>query len=231
MSLYQTKFFFTSKADSNLAFHVNDNITKVIDKHKALSQKHNYSLKNLIHMKQIHSNIVHVVDENDNFENPPTCDALITNKKNTPLMVMVADCTPMILFDDIVGVIAVIHAGRQGAFKNIVKNTLDAFVSNYNSDIKNIKVEIGASICQECYEVGGEIYVEAKQLDMQYAIKQKNNSYYLDVNKIIINQLKDYGVADVQIKLSDECSSCNKKYYSYRRDGQTGRFAGVIILN
>jgi YfiH family protein len=231
MSLYQTKFFFTSKADSNLAFHVDDNITKVIANHKALAQKYKYNLDKLVHMKQIHSNIVHVVDENDNFENPPTCDALITNKKEIPLMVMVADCTPILFFDDVRGVVAVAHAGRQGAFKNIVKNVLDAFVRTYNSNVKNIKVKIGFSICQECYEVGKEINEEARELQMQYAIKKKNNSYYLDVNKILINQLKDYGVLDSNIELSNECSSCNNDYYSYRRDGQTGRFAAVIVLN
>ena len=231
MSLYQTKFFFTSKADGNLAFHVNDDENNVINNHKNLAYKHSYNLETLVHMRQVHSNLVHVIYADDNFKNPPTCDALITDKKNIPLMVMVADCTPILFYDDIKGVIAVAHAGRQGAFKNIVKNVLDAFVDDYASNIKNIKIKIGASICQDCYEVGSEIDAEAHELDMQYAIEKKNESFYLDVNKIILKQLIDYGIIDVNIKTSKECSSCNEKeYYSYRRDGQTGRFAGVVIL-
>lgn len=232
MSLYQTKFFFTSKADGNLAFHVNDDEKNVINNHKSLAKKHSYNLETLVHMKQIHSDIVHVVDADDNFNNPPTCDALITYKKNIPLMVMVADCTPILFHDEIKGVIAVAHAGRQGAFKNIVKNVLDAFVDNYASDIKDIKVNIGASICQSCYEVGSEIDAESCELNMQYAIENKNGSFYLDVNKIILKQVKDCGILNENIEISKECSSCNiDNYYSYRRDGQTGRFAGVIVLN
>ncbi|WP_373073327.1 peptidoglycan editing factor PgeF [Sulfurimonas sp.] len=232
MSLYQSKFFFTSKEDGNLAFHVGDDELKVINNHQILSLKHSYDLEKLVHMKQIHSDIVHIIDEKDNFENPPTCDALITNKKHTPLMVMVADCTPVLFFDEIKGVIAVAHAGRQGAFKNIVKNVLDSFVSDFNSDIKNIKVSIGASICTNCYEVGDEIDQEAKDLNLSYAIERIDEKFYLDVNKIILNQLHECGIKDQNIELTKKCSSCDEKeYYSYRREGQTGRFAGVIILN
>jgi len=229
MSLYQTKFFFTSKEDDNLAFHVNDDKSKVINNHKKLALKHGYELDKLVHMKQIHSDIVHVVASDNTFENPPTCDALITNKKDTPLMVMVADCTPVIFIDETKGVIAVAHAGRQGAFKNIVKNVVDIFVSKYASNTKDIKVQIGTSICQACYEVGAEIEAEAKELGLAYAIEKKDNSFYLDVNSIILKQLKECGILDIE--LSKKCSSCDKEeYYSYRRDGQTGRFAGVVIL-
>ena len=232
MSLYQTKFFFTTKADDNLAFHVGDDKQRVINKHKTLASKHAYNLETLVHMKQIHSDIVHVVDADDDFYNPPTCDALITDKKNTPLMVMVADCTPVIFFDNTKGVIAAAHAGRQGAFKNIIKNVIDAFVSKYGSDIKDIEVRIGASISQDCYEVGAEIDAEAKELGLEYAIKEKGNRFYLDVNKIILTQLKNCGVKESQIESSKECSFCNKEdYYSYRRERQTGRFAGVVVLN
>lgn len=229
MSLYQTKFFFTSKKNSNLAFHVDDDKNKVINNHKKLALKHGYELSKLVHMKQIHSDIVHVVDEDDNFENPPTCDALITDKKDTPLMVMVADCTPVIFTDEKKGVIAVAHAGRQGAFKNIVKNVVDIFISKYTCDTKDIKVKIGASICQTCYEVGSEIDSEAKGLELGYAIEEKDNGFCLDVNSIILKQLKECGIKDIE--LSKKCSSCDEdEYYSYRRDGQTGRFAGVVIL-
>jgi len=230
MSLYQSKFFFTSKIDGNLAFHVNDNKEKVIQNHKKLAKKHGYNLDNLIHMKQIHSNKVHIVNEQNNFSNPPTCDALITDKKNTPLMVMVADCTPVLFFDHIKGVIAAVHIGRQGAFKNIVKNVLESFTNNYGSKKENIKVYIGASICKNCYEVGAEIVKEADYLNLYYAVERKNTKFYLDVNKIIFKQLKEHGIDKKNVELSPECSSCDQKYYSYRRDGQTGRFAGVIEL-
>jgi len=223
--------YFTTRADGNLAFHVSDNIKNVLTNHKNLASKLNYDKKALVHMKQIHSDIVHIIDAHDNFDNPPTCDALITNKQNIPIMVMVADCSPILFYDEKLQVIAVAHAGRQGAFKNIVKNTIDSFTHNYGSDAKNILVSVGASIGRCCYEVGSEIYAEAKELGLEYAIEQRENSYYLDISKILKTQLLASGIKEENIEISDECSCCkNDKYYSYRADGVTGRFSGIMML-
>jgi YfiH family protein len=231
MSLYQTQFFFTSKNDANLAFHVGDDVQNVLANHEQLAKKHSYKLESLVHMKQIHSDIVHLVDAQDNFHNPPSCDALITNKKHVPLMVMVADCTPVLFSDRTKGVIAAAHIGREGAFKNIAKNVIDAFVKIYGSKLGDIEMHIGPSICQNCYEVGDEIDAQAQKLGLDYAIVKKDDSFYLNVNKIILTQLQECNIDPQQINIINECSACDKdKYYSYRRDGQTGRFAGVIML-
>jgi len=215
----------------NLAFHVSDNISHVNKNHELLSKELGYDKSSLVHMKQIHSDKVHVITSDDNFENPPTCDALITDKKNTPLMVMVADCSPILFYDDVQKVIAVAHAGRQGAFKNIVKNVVESFKNNYNSKTENLHVSIGASIGVCCYEVGDEINTEANELGLEYAMEQKNQSYYLNVSKILKEQLLTCGVKKENIEISDECTCCkNDKYFSYRAEGTTGRFAGVIML-
>ncbi|MBN2781845.1 MAG: laccase domain-containing protein, partial [Campylobacterales bacterium] len=178
-------FSFTTKNDGNLAFHVGDDEHSVDANHEKLAQKLGYDKNSLVHMKQIHSNIVHVVDENDNYKNPPTCDALITDKINTPLMVMVADCTPIIFYDATKKVIAVAHAGRQGAFKNIVKNVIDRFKDLYKSKPEDISVKLGTAICCDCYEVGSEIYDEAMILNLDYGLKKQNGRYYLDITKIL----------------------------------------------
>jgi YfiH family protein len=215
----------------NLAFHVEDKIQDVNTNHNILASYLNYEKSKLIHMKQIHSNIVHVVSDDDNFKNPPTCDALITDKKETPLMVMVADCTPILFYDDIKKVIAVAHAGRQGAFSNIVKNVIDSFICTYASDAKDIMVSIGANIHKCCYEVGYEIYKEAKELNLDYAIEIRDAKYYLDINKILTTQLLASKVESKHIEILDECSCCkNDTYFSYRASRICGRFGGVIFL-
>jgi len=215
----------------NLAFHVGDKIADINENHNILAKLLQYDKRMLVHMKQIHSNIVHIVTDNDNFDNPPTCDALITNKKNTPLMVMVADCSPILFYDDVQKVIAVAHAGRQGAFSNIIKNVIDSFVTDFHSAQKNIYVSIGASICCNCYEVGEEINKQAKKLSLEYAMEVKDDKYYLNIRKILKQQLLTNGVKEENIEISDECSSClSNKYFSYRANGVTGRFAGVIFL-
>ena len=216
----------------NLAFHVNDDKKSVIDNHKLLAQELNYDKSTLVHMKQIHSNIVHIVKDDDNFYNPPSCDALITNKPHTPLMVMVADCSPILFYDTSQKVIAVAHAGRAGAFTNIVQNVIKSFINDFNSNVDDIIVSVGASIGACCYEVGEEINIEAQELNLEYAISKHQNSYYLDISKILKTQLLQAKVKEENIEFSIECSCCNSNtYFSYRVQNTTGRFAGLVFLN
>ena len=216
----------------NLAFHVQDDTETVNKNHTLLADQLDYDKETVVHMKQVHSDIVHIVTSDDNFKNPPTCDALITDKVNTPLMVMVADCSPILFYDDTKKVIAVAHAGRQGAFKNIVKNVIESFKTTYGSSTEDILVTIGASIGECCYQVGPEIFEETKELSLEYSISKRENNYYLNVSDILKTQLLNSGVKKENIEMSRECSCCkNNKYFSYRANGITGRFAGVIKLN
>lgn len=218
-----------SFASLNLAFHVGDLKLHVEKNHKKLAKKLKYKKNSLVHMKQIHSNKVHIVNSKDNFKNPPICDALITNITNKPLMVMVADCAPILFYDKKNHTIAVAHSGRAGTFNNIVKSTIKKFKKKYNSKPKNIIVSVGPHINSCCYEVGKDIYKQAKKLNMNYAIKKKNSRYYLNIKKIIKKQLLTCGIKKQNIEISNVCTCCNnKEYFSYRADNKTGRFCGVI---
>ncbi|MDD3476523.1 MAG: peptidoglycan editing factor PgeF [Sulfurimonas sp.] len=222
---------FTTKECQNLAFHVGDNEANVVKNHEVLAKELGYNKESLVFMKQVHSDIVHIIT-NEDFNSPPTCDALITNKPNTPIMVMVADCSPILFYDDKKKVIAAVHAGRAGAFKNIVKKTVDSFTNDFSSEAKDLYVSIGASIGVCCYEVGEEIYAEAKERGFEYAMHIRDEKYYLDVNKILKSQLLSCGVKEEKIEFLDECSCCKtERYFSYRAEKETGRFAGVIMLN
>jgi len=222
---------FTTKNSGNLAFHVDDEKIKVIQNHKDLAKELGYDVESLVHMKQVHKTQVQVINDSHNFYTPPTCDALITNKRNTPLMVMVADCSPILLYDAKKEVIAVVHAGRAGAFRNIISSTLKNFRKNFNSKPEDIFVSVGASIQSCCYEVGEEIVQEAKELNLEYAIIKGDNSYFLDISVILKKQLKNENIPQNNIEFSDECNCCNDdKYFSYRAQKNTGRFAGIICL-
>jgi len=222
---------FSTKKDGNLAFHVGDDPLDVIKNHENLAKKLFYKKNSLIHMNQIHSNNVYIVKDEDKFDNPITTDALVTNKQNIPLMVMVADCCPILFFDNKEQVIAVAHAGRAGAFLNIVKNTINTMVNEFNSLSEDIYISIGSNIKKCCYEVGIEIYEESKNLNLNYAIDIKTDRYYLNIDKILLKQLLACGVKEQNIEISQECTSCNThKYYSYRAEGQTKRFSGIIML-
>lgn len=222
---------FTTKKIGNLAFHVNDNKNHVQKNHEALAKELAYNRDSLIHMKQIHSSNVKIVNNDDNFTNPQECDALVTNKKNIPLMVMVADCSPILFYDQTKKIIAVAHAGRKGAFKNIVQETINTMKYSFDSNIDNIFVSVGASIGVCCYQVGDEIYSEAEELGLGYSLVKKETAYHLNITRILKTQLLTAGIQENNIEISKECTCClNNKYYSYRANPQTGRFAGIIML-
>lgn len=222
---------FTTRESGNLAFHVGDDSWHVQMNHERLAKELGYKKESLIYMKQIHSALVHTVNKEDSFEMPRSCDALITDKADTPLMVMAADCAPLLFYDDKQNIIAVAHAGREGAFKNIVKNVCESMACEFDSKPEDISISIGASIGVCCYEVGGEIYDEAKELQFDYALKKRDKRYYLDINSILMTQLLACGIKKDNIEFSGECTCCRKdKYFSYRAQRVTGRFCGVIML-
>jgi len=223
---------FTNKDDGNLAFHVGDDKKSVLLNHQAVADRLSYNRETLVHMKQIHGADVKVITSSDNFEHPPSCDGIITDRKDTPLMVMVADCAPMLFFDRKKGVIAAVHAGRAGAFKNIINSTLEAFTDDFGSSLKDIHVTVGANIKSCCYEVGAEIYEEANSLSLEYALQKRGKKYRLDVNTILKKQLFAAGLRETQFEFSETCTACDTEhYYSYRAEGTTGRFAGIIMLS
>ena len=99
------------------------------------------------------------------------------------------------------------------------------------SDPKEIYVSIGANIGVCCYEVGYEIYEEADSLGLGYAMQKRDGSFYLDVNKILKQQLIECMIDELNIEISGECTSCNRQnYFSYRAEKKTGRFAGLLMI-
>lgn len=218
------RYFFSNKSDGNLAFHVDDDIKNVEKNRENLAKKYSYKNENLLYMNQIHSDNIVIVDE----KSPKlidSCDAIITNRKNLPLMVMVADCIPIILFDEKKGVIAAIHAGRNSTFMQITKKTAKLFIEKFNSSPKDIKAILGPSIQKCCYEVSIEM---AKIVEKSFGkdfVKERN----IDLQGINKAQLNSLGVED--IKVSHICTKCcGFDYFSYREDKKCGRFAAVIMI-
>ena len=217
-------YTFTDENDGNLAFHVEDNEINVIKNRKNLALKLGYNYEDLVYMNQIHSANIIVVDENSP-KLVDNCDSIITRSKNLPLMVMVADCIPILMFDDKQGIIAAIHAGRNSTFLEISKKTAEVFIEKFSSNPEDIRVILGASIQKCCYEVSDEL---SKIVENSFGKEFVENNY-IDLQGINKKQLNDLGIKNIEI--SNICTKCgDKSYFSYRKDKKTGRFAGIIIL-
>ncbi len=215
---------FTTTQDGNLAYHVGD-IKENVDKNREnLALKYGYKNEDLVYMNQVHGNNVVIVDENSPklIDN---CDGIITNVKNLPLMVMVADCIPILMFDDKKGIIAAIHAGRNSTFLEISKKTAEVFIEKFSSNPEDINAVFGASIQKCCYEVSEDL---SKIVENSFGKEFVENNY-IDLQGINKKQLNDLGIKNIEI--SNICTKCgDKPYFSYRKDKKTGRFAGIIIL-
>jgi YfiH family protein len=215
---------FTDIYDGNLAYHVQDDIKNVNTNREKLALKYNYKNEDLIYMNQVHGNNVQVVSK-DSPRLIDDCDGIITNETNLPLMVMVADCIPILLYDKKQKVIAALHAGRNSTFQKIVTIALEKMKKEFSCKGENIEAIMGPSIQKCCYEVSDELLkIVANSFGKEF-ISGKN----IDLHGINKKLLEEFGVNDIKISLT--CTKCsNKAYYSYRKDNKTGRFAGLIML-
>ena len=219
------KSFFTTLEDGNIAYHVTDDKNSVDKARENLALKYHFDKEKLCYMEQIHSNIVKVVEPNQTFY--PSCDALISNIPKTPLMVMVADCIPILFFDPVQEVVGVAHAGRAGTFENISKNVVGKMKEHFSSQPKDMRVSLGASIQKCCYEVSKELADFVKE-NFGEEFCQERNINLQAINKM---QLINEGVLAENITISPICTKCsNQPYFSYRKEQSCGRFAGIIFL-
>ena len=220
----QIKYYFSTSEDGNLAYHVND-IKENVDKNRQnVALKMDYENKDLVYMNQVHGNNVQIVDENSP-KLIDDCDGIITKSKNLPLMVMVADCIPILFFDEIQGVIAAVHAGRNSTFLRISQITANKMINELGCNPNNIKVIMGPSIQKCCYEVNEELLQIVKTSFGEEFCKGKN----IDLQAINIKLLEELGIRNIRV--SQICTKCsNEPFFSYRKNPKTGRFAGIISL-
>jgi len=174
---------------------------------------------------QTHSTNVKYAEKGGNYSN---ADALYTNKTNIYLTVQTADCFPVFIYDPIEKVIAVVHAGWQGAVKNILTITLNKIRNDYNVKYENLNVAIGPGIQPTCFEVKKDVFSKFPTIFLkEHPDKSKR---YLDLNAFLFAQLIDYGVKTTNIFSDKTCTHCDsKRFYSYRRSGKkSGRMMGII---
>ena len=223
---------FTDRSHGNVAFHVGDAVKHVHANQSRLAEAFGYERQRLVHMTQIHSDRVVAVGAREGYDSPPECDAIITAEREKPLMVMVADCTPILMYDPKRKVVAAVHAGRAGALSDIAGKTVRQMRDLYGSSAEDLLAVLGPSIAVCCYEVGETIAEEAAEKGYAYALKERGGRYFLDINAIIRRQLQAEGLVNEHIETTPHCTACeNRRFFSYRADRQsTGRFAGVIML-
>ena len=183
---------------------------------------------------QVHGAQVHVC------RNPPTsqepvavADALVTTVDTLALAVLVADCVPVLLADERAGVVAAVHAGRQGVVAGVVPAAVAVMVAQ-GALAGRIRAAVGPAVCGRCYEVPADLQREVDAAVPGTASTTSWGTPALDLPAAVTRQLTSCGVG--QIGAVGGCTLTDERWFSHRGsspDGSrrpSGRFAGVVRL-
>jgi YfiH family protein len=177
-------------------------------------------------MTQTHSTICHTVNEQICFE-ALEGDGLVTQRKQHALMMMTADCLPVVLGNAEGTEVANLHAGWRGLANGIIENTVAEMKS------QPTWAWLGAAISQACFEVGAEVKAifceQYPELAVAFISGQTEGKYQADLYAIARFILNHLGVETVLG--GDQCSYQQAEdYFSYRRDAKTGRMATFVFM-
>ncbi|PKN80430.1 MAG: hypothetical protein CVU48_01985 [Candidatus Cloacimonetes bacterium HGW-Cloacimonetes-1] len=189
----------------------------------------------LVICEQTHSELVHLCSELDagagigSHPQIPIADGFVTNIPNLYLLIRTADCTPVLLWDETLNVIAAVHSGRESTRKDIVGNAIRLMVMHFQSSTEHIHASIGPGICSEHYEVSQQIYEEFQDSVSKKGIVMPNTTFrHLDIQGTILRQIVKCGVPIDNIEYVHKCTFESEDYFSFRRDGTKNRQINII---
>ena len=235
----------------NMGLHVGDTPDAVAENRKRLAQVLGVDSHRLTCGEQVHGvGVTRVTEElvsrgafswDDSI---PDSDAIHTNLVNVPLLLLVADCVPVLIYDAVHHAVAVVHAGWRGAIAHIVERTIDSMYEAYGTSPSDCYLFIGPSIGADSFEVSEEIAEQFRQ-DMRalglsqvdevvryiQRVGQPIPTPHVDLKGYIAACVVQEGVPLKQVAVSSTDTMITDGCYSYRRDqGRTGRMAMFAVL-
>jgi YfiH family protein len=176
----------------------------------------------VIWMTQVHGRDVAVVHA-PQAQPVPDVDALVTTTAGLTLGVLVADCVPVLFGAP--GLAAVAHAGRKGLQLGVVPAALEV-MAGLGVRPGDLTVRLGPAACGSCYEVPAAMRDEVAAVAPAAASTTRAGTAGLDIRAGLVAQLSAAGVTRMEV--SAVCTLESPDHYSYRRDGTTGRTAGLV---
>ena len=238
-------------ASFNMGLHVGDDSEAVVENRKSLAQVLGVDPHSLTCGEQVHGvGVTRVTEEligrgafswDDSI---PDSDAIHTNLVNVPLLLLVADCVPVLVYDATHHAVAVVHAGWRGAIAHIVERTIDSMHDAYGTLPADCYLFIGPSIGADSFEVSEEIGEQFRQDVHALGLSQVDEvvryiqrvgqtmpTPHVDLKGYLAACVVQKGVPLEQVSISSTDTMTNDRCYSYRRDqGRTGRMAMFSVL-
>lgn len=219
---------FTDAGAGNLALHVGDDPAEVRRRRDRLESASGIKPRHFQYMNQVHGSDVLILETGSAAHDAagPTADGLVS--RGMPLAVMVADCVPVVMVAEPAAgtgslpILAAVHAGRPGVAAGIVPAAIQKM---RDAGAVDIRAWVGPSICGSCYEVPGSMRDSVTAVVPATWSQTSWGTPGLDLPAGVRSQLEAEGVA---IEYAGPCTLENASLYSYRRNRETGRFAGLV---
>lgn len=213
-------------ASFNLATHVGDDPAAVRANRQRLARATGLAPARLVWMGQVHGAAVRAVD-GPRPEPVARTDGLVTATAGLAVAVLVADCVPVLLADPAAGVVAAVHAGRAGAAAGVLPGAVAA-MAELGADPARTDALLGPAVCGPCYEVPAAMRAEVDAALPGSATTTRGGRPGLDLRAGLARQLAALGVA--RVVTDPRCTAEDPELFSHRRDGTTGRQAGVAWI-
>jgi len=178
-------------------------------------------------LRQVHGTVVHEAN-GPATHHAPEADAAVTDKLDQVLAVLTADCLPVVIVDDAARALGVAHAGWRGLAAGVLEATVAA-VRQRAGPGAMLRAWIGPAIGPSAFEVGPD--VRDAFADMPQAFNPNvatPGKWWADLPWLAQQRLRKAGV--VTVVQSGLCTVSDDRFFSYRRDGVTGRFATLAWL-
>jgi len=193
---------------------------------------------NLVRCRQVHGTSVAKVDWSDANQWKEQTDALVTDTIGLPLLLLFADCVPILLYDQRRQVLGICHSGWRGTVNGMVTAALWAMQAAYDTVPADVLACIGPSIGPASYEVGVEVVAmaQAKLADPERFFTYPNgpdHNPYFDLWAANAAQLAESGIPPQQIELSHIDTAQNTSdFFSHRAEqGRCGLFSMIAWLH
>ena len=218
----------------NLGLFAGDDVDCVLQNRQLL---HQYLPSEPIWLKQIHGNLVSTPNSRSNITSDfIEADASVTNIPNEVLAILTADCMPVLFASHHGEVIGAAHAGWRGLSNGVLENTVKAMLE-LAPQLKpsDFRAWMGPAIGPTHFEVGQDVIAAFTNQEggipegVFVEISKRPGKYLADLYLLARHRLNIMGIGDIQgggfCTFNDE-----SRFYSYRRDGLTGRFASFIWI-
>lgn len=223
----------------NMALHVCEEPAQIIHNRQLLADALQTDLQQFVCATQTHSaNFVHVTEQHigrgatAQHTAIPDTDALYTFLPNVVLTSFSADCVPVLITNDEVGLIAAVHSGWQGTVKEITRKLLTHLIEQEQCPPEQFQIFIAPAISQARFEVDGDVYEQFNALgyadDFMY-YNDTTSKYHIDNKETVKKQCELAGVPSANIFIDPLCTFDSEEGFSYRESKKAGRHVSFIM--